>query len=449
MEKDKNQIFKDLLLKKLKDRKKLKGYCFSYNSNSPIFNHSLIQKILYNTYYDVSKKIMKENKLKFAMKDYKDLKLNINSFEQKYKNIHHKALKDKNFSYDKINYTNLNEIFKEFLRDKNKHNYNKNSIIKSKLKLDNINRNIRKNRIYSILEKSSLNSNKIKTRIDTGQNKKNINENSYKKLIKIINQSRKKLQMNNNSRKKIKFFDINEIDNIDKFKNQKFIIKTNSNYNIRKEINDKEELKIKKQKYIDLYNNLDDDNENENENKNKNYNLKQNVNDKVNNNNKGSKNKINIKTKQRPLSYSRNNPKFINLNLYNNISSTDRNIINKRLFKSAFKRESSKIKNKPLYTTKIEDIINEYFRIKKNSKLQRIKYKEAHFLTYREIDNIMDIKEDLLIFSLKEKYLKKQFPKPVVARQNKRDLFIKKFKDDIDFMDNKDVKNYNLMNNTK
>ena len=156
-----------------------------------------------------------------------------------------------------------------------------------------------------------------------------------------------------------------------------------------------------------------------------------------------------MKAKQRPLSYSRNNPKSIILNLCNNTSSTDRNIINKRLFKSAFKRESSKIKNKPLYTTKIEDIINEYTRIKKNSKLQRIKYKEAHFLTYREIDNIMDIKEDLLIFSLKEKYLKKQFPKPVVTRQNKRDLFIKKFKDDIDFMDNKDLKNYNLMNNTK
>ena len=51
-----NQNFKDLFKKKLKDRNKQKGYCFSYNFPSPILDHSYIQNILYSTYYDISKK---------------------------------------------------------------------------------------------------------------------------------------------------------------------------------------------------------------------------------------------------------------------------------------------------------------------------------------------------------------------------------------------------------
>ena len=189
-----NQNFKDLFKKKLKDRNKQKGYCFSYNFPSPILDHSYIQNILYSTYYDISKKIFKENEFKFAFENYKELKRNISSFEQKYKDSVEKEIKKKNNSYEKINYTNLNEIFKDFLRDKNKHIFNKNSIIKSKLKIDNISKTIRKNRIKSLVEKISLGSKKIKTKVDMGKNKNDNYENSYKKLIDIINTSRRKLK---------------------------------------------------------------------------------------------------------------------------------------------------------------------------------------------------------------------------------------------------------------
>ena len=441
--KDKNQIYKDIFIERLKDRKKIKGYSFSFNKKPPIIDHSHIQKILYKTYNDISKKIIKENTFKYAMEDYKELKHNIISFEQKYKDYQKKKLfKNTNFSYDKINYTNLKEIFSEFLRDKKKHNNDKISIIKSKIKLDNINRNIRKNRINSILAKVSLHSKKIKTRVDTGKNRIENYENNYKNLIRKINESRKKLgQQMNNSRRKKTFLDINKKDNKYILDKQKYISKTKSNYDIKKRIDSKEDIKMQKQEYLNLYNSLDDNNE-----EHKSY-LCKNKNEEIKvNNSEENKNSINIKTNERPLSYSRNRTK-LNI-VHNNTSSSDINIINKRIFKSACKREVSKIKNKPLYTTKIDDIMNEYYRIKKNSKISRIKYKEAHLLTYKEIDNIINIKEDLLIFSLKQKYLNKKFPKPIIKRKNKKELFIKKFKDDLEFLDNK-LKNFVLLNNSK
>ena len=45
---------------------------------------------------------------------------------------------------------------------------------------------------------------------------------------------------------------------------------------------------------------------------------------------------------------------------------------------AGFKKISNKVTNKPLYITKISDLVKEYNKIKINSKNSRIKMKEQH-----------------------------------------------------------------------
>ncbi len=101
---------------------------------------------------------------------------------------------------------------------------------------------------------------------------------------------------------------------------------------------------------------------------------------------------------------------------------------------SCFNRRKShlKVKNLPLYTTKISDLINEYNRIKKNSKKLKINYKEKHFSTYEEIDNIIKTKEDMLMFLLKQKYFNCRFPQKKIKSINPKIIFLNKMKEYID-----------------
>ena len=111
---------------------------------------------------------------------------------------------------------------------------------------------------------------------------------------------------------------------------------------------------------------------------------------------------------------------------------------NKNLLRSAtsFKDKSYlKVINKPIYTTNINDLIYEYDRIKKNIKKLRKNYKEKHFSTYKEIDHLMEIKEDMLMFLLKQKFLNSKFrPKPIKITKNKNE-FMNKMKDYVDMLE--------------
>ena len=86
-------------------------------------------------------------------------------------------------------------------------------------------------------------------------------------------------------------------------------------------------------------------------------------------------------------------------------------------------------------TTKIADLINEYNRIKNNSKKLRINYKEKHFSTYDEIDNIVQTKEDMLMFLLKQKYFNCKFPQKNVKNPNPKLVFLNKVKESIDLIE--------------
>ena len=120
---------------------------------------------------------------------------------------------------------------------------------------------------------------------------------------------------------------------------------------------------------------------------------------------------------------------------------------NKNLLRSATSSKDKsylKVINKPIYTTNINDLIYEYDRIKKNIKKLRKNYKEKHFSTYKEIDHLMEIKEDMLMFLLKQKFLNSKFrPKPIKITKNKNE-FMNKMKDYVDMLEEKPRNYVNL-----
>ena len=76
----------------------------------------------------------------------------------------------------------------------------------------------------------------------------------------------------------------------------------------------------------------------------------------------------------------------------------------KRIQTAGFRTISNKVINKPFYTTKIGDLVKEYNRIKRVSNKSRIRMRERCLTTVNDINKIVKIKEDLLMFNLKLKY---------------------------------------------
>ena len=97
---------------------------------------------------------------------------------------------------------------------------------------------------------------------------------------------------------------------------------------------------------------------------------------------------------------------------------------------------ATKVKNKPFYSNKIEDLIKEYNRIKSSTRKSKKKMKENLFITLGNIDKIASIKEDMLMFNLKMKYFKCGYPKTKVKTVSKKKMFTTKIKNDVEMMDN-------------
>jgi hypothetical protein len=82
----------------------------------------------------------------------------------------------------------------------------------------------------------------------------------------------------------------------------------------------------------------------------------------------------------------------------------------RRVQTAGFKAISNKVINKPLYTTKIGDLVKQYNRIKMDSKKSKKRMREKHLTSQEEIDKIIGVKEDLLMFNLKMKFFNCSFP---------------------------------------
>ena len=119
----------------------------------------------------------------------------------------------------------------------------------------------------------------------------------------------------------------------------------------------------------------------------------------------------------------------------NKYISNETSLSNKNIARSLFsikKKSNLKVINKPIYTSKIIDFINEYNRIKKNIKKLNINYKEKHFSTFKKIDHILEIKEDMQMFLLKQKFLHSKFKPKTILVENHKNEFINKMKQNID-----------------
>ena len=108
----------------------------------------------------------------------------------------------------------------------------------------------------------------------------------------------------------------------------------------------------------------------------------------------------------------------------------------KRVQTAGFRAISNKVKNKPLYTTKIGDLVREFNRIKSLSKKAKIRMKEKHLTTINKIDKIAKIKEDLLMFNLKLKYFNCAFPKKNQKIIPKKQIISKKVTNCMKIIDN-------------
>ena len=119
----------------------------------------------------------------------------------------------------------------------------------------------------------------------------------------------------------------------------------------------------------------------------------------------------------------------------------------KRLNTAGHRTISNKVINKPLYTTKIGDLVKEYNRIKSATKNSSIRLKEKHMITNDEIEKIVKIKEDLLMFNLKMKFLNCNFPQKKQKHISKRLIFKKKLTNCMEIIEDPFNVDFDLLTN--
>lgn len=123
-----------------------------------------------------------------------------------------------------------------------------------------------------------------------------------------------------------------------------------------------------------------------------------------------------------------NNNKSTNFNTISNYDNS--NQINKKRIKSC------KVRHIPIYLANITDFIRNYNRIKNTNKKYYIKRKENHLSTYADIEKAFNIKEEMMMSLLKDKFQNSQFPKKRKKKPNHKKIFWKNFEEKLEFLDN-------------
>ena len=95
------------------------------------------------------------------------------------------------------------------------------------------------------------------------------------------------------------------------------------------------------------------------------------------------------------------------------------------------------IRNEPIYTGNIQNFYDEYNRVKRNINTERRKLTRRNLISYERIKEMMEIKADMEILCLKQKYLRLKFPKPkrVQSCKPKIDIFIDKMENECERID--------------
>ena len=460
IKKEAKSFFKD----KLKDNRKIKGVSFSYETKDYPTNFKIRKQ-------DISfKQKITDKAISNSFKNYSSYKSFIYAREQKEKNIIKKEKMEseniKDLKND-LNYTNLMNLFNLVYANYNPFNYN---IKMKKLEIEKENRNIHKNKIKQMLLKKIFNEKKITSRIDSGLKRDSEFKGVYKKIenykkrydkIRLLKEkkmglnsytTRENNKSNINAFKKLNksksliinksnilnykknFYDICHSDIInEKFHNQSVSFENSISNRIKLNnfCTEKEKKKLHKSKSQTYLNNIYN---NENSNKN------------IFSDNSGGKttkkqNKSDLKNKKSNTILLKSNNKILkNCNNNVNNSSAILNIQKNKI--NNFKQKVNEKEGTKNYASNIIDMFREYNKIKSNSNRLKMEYKMWHFSKYRDIDEIVDIKEDMLLCLLKQKYFKnkKNLPKHKKIIKKEKHSVLKKIRDDFNRIEDEDFK---------
>ena len=408
----------------------------------------------------IRKKIL-DNKVNDCLKEYSIFKSKI-------------YLKEKKEKENKINDILQNSVIKHLVRNLNysniiqlidiginKYNPFKTYNVKNKInEIENMNKSINKNKIDINLAKKVLHDIKIKSRVDSGIKKDYNFDKIYQKIencklqfVKKINQRTKLSNLNNSY--SIRYYRNKEKNEIKK-NNSAFIRikddKTNNYNNMNSEktinsvsasINHIENLKMKivrskSSKKLSDKNFHIDDNSKILRNRNKSFRNKRIIsNEKIFSKNTTASESMNCskgfrsasKFKFRFTQLNKTNNSRSKIEIFNPKKISNRTILNSKM-------------SKPNFATTIQQIYKDFRKIKSNSIKLKSKYKEWGFSSYKKIDDLIKVKEDMLLFHLKQKFLKNVnlFPKDKNKKIiDKNQSVINKIIKDIDLYDDHEL----------
>ena len=409
-------IAKLKLRSKLEDRKRIKGYSFSHEKKEKRYQSS------------TSRQFRKERQFRKALneKEINNLRYYLFQVQKKIKNIE-KNQKNNEETFKYINPNNKKES--TFIKELKKYH---------RKKKDNV--DVRSNNINLNENSNSENINKILTDI------KNMSFNFYK-AVNDINIRDKILEKKDNG--SIGFFK-------EFFDKVKQIRNTYSAKEIRKKSSNT--FKCSKNH---LKHNTSLSNRTSNLNLYYSLLLHKRINPKISDESENSTN-INIIDKTSIYNYKNNNTNYSN-NIFhnktglNNISSditynkhntfkpSSNNILKTKSKIGLKKNIKNFVINKPIYTSNYKYFVTNFKKIQVKIKENKIKRKEGHLTSYSNIDNYSKIREDMLMFKLKMKYLNTRFPQKKNKPIDKKKLLVNKFEQNFVKSEKKfDFLNFNI-----
>ena len=411
-----------------------------------------------------------DKKINISLKQYSEyksqnfLKEKREKEKQKMNQFQNNEIKELNRNF---NYTNMLKLLDIAL---NKNNPFKDYDLNSKInEIENMNKNINKNKLNNNLTKQILHDIKIKSKVDSGIKK----DYNFSKIYRKINNMKLNLEKKN-------FFKANKNSDLKNYSDyclvrnkQSGIMKNNSDFsNLKNDrqdsnkslnlgqtinnnnssiiLNSKNNLNNKPRRANSVINNLslnkiNDIDKNSSTIKlrhmrNKSFHFKRaNFNDKIFSKNTSASESINNISIIRPISKYKKK-KNVKANYVkskrSNIKRNNGN--NAKLNNKTVSNVKPKIKND---SALIEGIYWNFKKIKSNSIKLKNRYKEWGFSSSKKIDNIVNAKEDMLIFLLKQKYIKyfkNQLKDNITKKVNK--TVITKLKENFNIEDEDDIK---------
>lgn len=381
---------------KLKDRKRIKGYSFSYSNKDNKIESTIL------------KEYRKERKERKALneKEYNILRNNLNKIRKKIINLEQYHKKEGLFTQLDNNKFNSISTFRDdltkFERKKKKivEDYkerNNKTKLQEKYELEDIKDMIMDIKNLSFNFYQAMTNINMKEKISEKKDKKSIK--FYKDFLNKFREVGKTSSSQNYIKKcsKIHFNDNIQISNRTKNLNLYYSLLLQKQINpiINHESEKKVAISLLDKNSEDIYKNM-------------------------------TMNNISLNDKTTVL-----NETSSLIKRYNNMNKIKRPVSHNILYKkNKMNLKKVFVINKPIYYSNYKYFFDNFQKIKAKIKKNQLKRKEGHLTSYTNIEKYSKIREDMLMFRLKTKYLNTRFPKRPEKPIDKRKLLAQKlFKD--------------------